>query len=82
MSTRSLPELPATDQHGSRLSHVLCHAPTRPVVSGAFWLAIVLPFVHLPLLLAGVDTPGRLGAFFGLLSLNVVCLAVGHHHEA
>jgi hypothetical protein len=80
MSTRSLSDL-AADQHGSFTGRVVHHAPTRPVVSAAFWLAIVLPFVHVPLLVAGIDAPGRLGAYFGLLALNVACLAVGHHHE-
>jgi len=81
MSTRSLPELPAPNQHGSLAGRVVYHAPTRTLVSAAFWLAVVLPFVHVPLLIAGVDAPGRFGAYFGLLALNVVCLAVGHNHE-
>jgi hypothetical protein len=81
MSTRSLPELPAPNRHGSLAGRIVHHAPTRPIVRGAFWAAIVLPFVHVPLLLAGVNTPGRLGGYLGLLTLNLVCLAVGHGHE-
>jgi hypothetical protein len=81
MSTRSLPELPAANRHGSLAGRAAHYAPTRTVVSAAFWLAVVLPFVHVPLLVAGIDTPGRLSAYFGLLALNVLCLAVGHHHE-
>jgi hypothetical protein len=48
----------------------------------AFWLAIVLPFVYLPLAL--VD-PGRLvdvRLLGGFVSLNLLALVVGHEYGA
>jgi hypothetical protein len=46
-----------------------------------FWAAIVLPFLHVSLLLAGVDTTAEATAFAGLLGLNMVALVVGHRHR-
>lgn len=47
----------------------------------AFWLAIVLPFLYLPLLLGGLDTQAEQLAFVGLLVLNVVALVAGHEYR-
>ena len=49
-----------------------------PLKGLAFWAAVALPFLHLPLLAAGLDTQGRTTAFVTLLTLNVVALLVGH----
>jgi hypothetical protein len=51
-----------------------------PLKGAAFWAAIALPFLHLPLLVTGLDSPTTLGAFVALLALNVVALLVGHPH--
>jgi hypothetical protein len=49
----------------------------RPVIGLAFWAAIALPFLHLPLLITGLETTGLTAAFLLLLGLNVVALIVG-----
>lgn len=49
----------------------------RPVIGLAFWAAIALPFLHLPLLIAGLETTRMTVAFLLLLGLNVVALIVG-----
>jgi hypothetical protein len=50
-----------------------------PVTAAAFWSAIALPFLHLPLLLlTGLSSDSTTTAFLALLGLNVVALLVGH----
>jgi len=52
-------------------------APLRFV---AFWLAVALPFLYLPLLATGLDG-ARPTVFVGLLLVNVVALVLGHDHH-
>lgn len=52
----------------------------QPVKIAAFWAAVVLPFLHLSLLVAGLDSDSTTLAFVGLITLNVVALYVGHPH--
>lgn len=47
----------------------------------AFWAAIALPFVHLPLLARGLGDPNVLLTFSVLLGSNVLALYVGHEHN-
>lgn len=47
----------------------------------AFWSAVVLPFLHLPLLLSGLDTRADLLALATLFGLNLVALAIGRSHR-
>lgn len=47
----------------------------------SFWTAIVMPFLHVPLLLTGIETPSETVAFLALLALNVVALVLGHSHN-
>lgn len=47
----------------------------------AFWSAIILPFVYLPLLIIGLDTLVQQGLFVGLIVLNVVMIVLGHRHH-
>ncbi|WP_257300387.1 hypothetical protein [Haloarchaeobius sp. FL176] len=47
-----------------------------------FWAAVSLPFVHLPLLLTGLDSTADLLAFGVLLGSNLIALLVGHHHDS
>lgn len=47
-----------------------------------FWAAVSLPFVHLPLLLSGLDSTADLVAFTALLLSNLVALFVGHPHDS
>ena len=51
------------------------------VKAGAFWGAILLPFVYLPVLATGLDDPSDRLLVVSLLSLNVVLLVVGHTHR-
>lgn len=46
-----------------------------------FWAAVILPFLHLPLLLTGLETTSEAITFGGLLGLNFLALVVGHHHR-
>lgn len=46
-----------------------------------FWTAVVLPFLHVPLLLSGLSTTPETVAFAALLGLNLLALVVGHHHR-
>jgi len=44
----------------------------------AFWAAVVLPFLHLPLLATGLDSQSTTLAFVLLVGLNVCALVLGH----
>lgn len=57
------------------------HAFTTPLEAVSFWSAIALPFLYMPLLLAGISTQGELLTFIGLLALNVAALLAGHGHK-
>lgn len=46
----------------------------------AFWTAIALPFLYVPLLVGGLGT-GEAIAFGGLLLLHVVALRLGHDYN-
>lgn len=52
----------------------------RPLRRISFWAAIVLPFMHLSLLTAGLESRSRLTAFVSLLGLNVVALYFGQQY--
>ncbi|WP_335343076.1 hypothetical protein [Halomontanus rarus] len=47
-----------------------------------FWTAIVLPFLHVPLLATGLSGSAETLTFLGLLALNLLALYVGHSHRA
>ena len=59
--------------------------PTAGLVSavraGAFWGAVGLPFVYLPMLAVGLDSYSEQLLFVSVLSLNVILLIVGHSHR-
>ena len=44
----------------------------------AFWTAVVLPFLHIPLLASGLEASSEWYAFLTLLALNAAALYVGH----
>lgn len=52
-----------------------------PVRTVGFWGAVSLPFLHVPLLLTGLDSTADALAFAALLTLNLCALLVGHGHE-
>ncbi|MFT4921681.1 MAG: hypothetical protein ACI8XM_000885 [Haloarculaceae archaeon] len=68
-----LPSLPAAGVERSLLELLLV-----PMHRAAFWAAIALPFLHLPLLATGLDSETKTIAFALLIALNVVALVVGH----
>ena len=47
----------------------------------AFWTAIALPFLYLPLLITGLNTGATRIAFVALVVCNVVTLFIGHAHR-
>jgi len=53
-----------------------------PVRSLAFWTAIALPFLYVPLLLSGLDSGSTRTAFLALVALNAVALFVGHSYRS
>lgn len=48
----------------------------------AFWIAIALPALYLPLLIAGIESTDGLLAFLGLLGLHVVALVGGRRYRS
>lgn len=52
-----------------------------PVSAVAFWLAIALPALYLPLLLAGLSTVPDLAAFLGLFGLHLAALVGGRSYR-
>lgn len=58
--------------------------PSRPPVAlqvAAFWVAVTLPFLYVPLLVSGVQTPGERSALAAMFAVNVVVLYVGHGYR-
>jgi hypothetical protein len=53
----------------------------RPIEAAAFWAAIALPFLYLPLLAQGFSSNNELFVFAGLLVLNALALVVGHGYR-
>lgn len=72
-SITDLPSLPA-DVGDRSLARVI----VTPLHRLAFWAAITLPFLHLPLLVSGLDSETQVLAFVVLLACNVVALLIGH----
>lgn len=54
---------------------------TTPIEMVGFWTAVALPFLYVPLLLAGLNTPAETITFAALLVLNVIALFVGHSYK-
>ena len=54
----------------------------RPLTGFAFWAAIALPFLHVPLVVTtGLSSTSTTTAFVALVTLNVLALLVGHSHS-
>jgi len=51
-----------------------------PVRGFAFWLAIVLPFLYVPLLVAGLESSATRTVFGVLVLANAIALLVGHSY--
>lgn len=78
MSTPSITDLPSRPADDASLVQALLW----PIHRLAFWAAIVLPFLHLPLLVTGLETQTQTLAFGLLLACNVVALLVGQPAHA
>ena len=59
----------------------LLHSLKGPTQFLSFWIAIALPFVHLPLLAQGLGDPNVTLGFLLLLAANVFALYVGHGYN-
>ncbi|WP_277542013.1 hypothetical protein [Haloarcula laminariae] len=51
-----------------------------PIRGVAFWTAVALPFLYLPLLATGLQSSAVRTAFGALLLANAVSLLVGHSY--
>lgn len=56
-------------------------ALSRPIEAIAFWTAVALPFLYIPLLIYGLETSGQVLAFLGLITLNVIAFVLGHGYK-
>lgn len=65
--------LPSLSRYGAGLK--------TGVTTVAFWTAIILPFLHVPLLLTGLERPSVQLAFVTLVTLNVVAVLLGQPHR-
>ncbi len=54
---------------------------SKPLRTVGFWAAVSLPFLHVPLLLTGLDSVADTLAFGLLLVLNLLALLLGHGHD-
>ncbi len=61
--------------------HVLHYRVRKQLRAVAFWSAIALPFLYLPILFTGLETQNEIGAFAMLLVLNVLAIVSGHYHK-
>lgn len=52
----------------------------RPVQLVAFWLAVLMPALYLPLLFEGIAA-GLRSPFTGYLGLHLIVLVIGHGHK-
>ena len=52
-----------------------------PLSTLAFWSAIALPALYLPLLATGLNTPRELLVFLGLFAVHVLTLLAGQSHR-
>lgn len=65
---------------GGREVDVLSRFVLSPIKRIAFWVAVVLPFLHVSLLATGLDSNSSVLAFAFLVTVNVCALVVGHPH--
>jgi cytochrome b561 len=72
-----------SDAVDARFERVRRHvpSPSRAMRRVAFWTAVALPFLYVPLLVSGVATSGERGALVLMLAFNVVSLYAGHGYD-
>jgi hypothetical protein len=76
MSAPSITDLPSLPADGDDVS--LTKILLAPIHRIAFWAAVVLPFLHVPLLVTGLESETQTLAFVVLLACNVLALLLGH----
>ncbi|MFC7139521.1 hypothetical protein ACFQMA_06675 [Halosimplex aquaticum] len=80
MSSRTSEFAPSLERLDITLPNV-GQSVVTPITGVAFWAAVALPFLHLPLLVAtGLSSEPYTNAFIALLVANVIALLVGHSH--
>ncbi|MFB6134672.1 MAG: hypothetical protein ABEJ55_06760 [Halanaeroarchaeum sp.] len=84
MSRPSIPSATDANEVASHVSNVLSEydALVRPIEAIGFWAAVAMPFVYLPLLATGLDTPSEGLAFAALVLVHVLALIVGRRHRS
>ena len=71
---------PLSDSRVLPRSQHVTESVLRPVRFLGFWSAVALPFLHIPLLLTGLDGTPETLAFLALFAANVLALVLGHGH--
>jgi hypothetical protein len=74
-------ELVLALQGGSTVARRSLSVLRRQLQAAGFWTAVALPFLHVPLLLSGLDTPSDTWLFVALISLNLLALLIGHGYD-
>lgn len=69
------------DQSTDHPNRLAISTLSRPFEAAAFWSAIALPFLYLPLLVSGLGSSAQLTAFLALLALHAVAIVGGHRHN-
>ncbi|WP_232686134.1 hypothetical protein [Halobacterium zhouii] len=54
----------------------------KPFEVVGFWSAVALPFLYVPLLVTGPNTPGEQTALVTLVLVHVAALLLGHRHRS
>ncbi|PSP76299.1 hypothetical protein BRC86_01450 [Halobacteriales archaeon QS_3_64_16] len=74
----------AGDERATLPLYVRCRGPGlwRGLRAACFWTAIVLPFLYVPLLVAGIETRSEGVVLLALLALNAVSLLAGHSYRS
>lgn len=70
-----------TKQFLNRSIRLWLSALARPLEAVAFWSAIALPFLYLPILVSGLESTAQLTAFLALLALHTVAIVSGHRYN-
>ena len=76
MPSPSTERFPKRERVGESLEPVL--EQTR---AAGFWGAIALPFVYLPLLAVGLDSPTQAALFLGLLGAHLLAVLLGRGYD-
>lgn len=70
-----------TEQSSDHSNRMAVSALARPFEAAAFWSAIALPFLYLPLLVSGLGSSAQFTAFLALLALHAVAIVGGHRYN-